>query len=103
MQPCPQCTSMLSIANTFRTSGYAKLSVAFKCAFPTLSYKTDIARERVLQMPLACVRLGSPEKGTAFWFLVEYIEAVYFDKFICFAELSIRVNSHLYVLFKRLK
>lgn len=63
MQPCLQCLSMLSIANTVVSEGYCKLSESFRKAFPALSYKTDIARERVLQMSLACIRFGSPEKG----------------------------------------
>ena len=71
-QPCSQCASMLSIANTVFTNGYCKLSESFKTAFPTASYKTDIARQRVLQMPLACIRLGSLEKGTSSWYLIEY-------------------------------
>ena len=86
MQPCRECTAMLSIAKTVASDGYCRLSVSFKNAFPTLSYKADIARERVLQMPLACIRLGSPEKGTSSWFFVEYVEGVNYQKFACFAE-----------------
>lgn len=69
-QPCSQCKAVLFIANTVATDGYCRLSVVFKNAFPTLSYKADIARQKVLQMPLACIRLGSSEKGTSSWFLI---------------------------------
>ena len=41
---------MLSIANTIINDGYAKLSLIFKAVFP-LTYKADIARQKVLQMP----------------------------------------------------
>lgn len=90
MQPCSECTGMLSIANTVARNGYCRLSVSFKKAFPTLSYKTDIARQRVLRMPLACIRLGSTEKGTSAWYLTEYIEGVNYQKFACFAETLVR-------------
>ena len=75
---------MLSIANTVITDRYAKLST-FKTAFPALTYKSDIAQQKVLQMPLACIRFGTPE-GTSSWFLFEYIEDVSYSKFACFAE-----------------
>jgi len=89
-QPCSQCKAMLFIANTVATDGYCRLSVVFKNAFPTLSYKADIARQKVLQMPLACIRLGSSEKGTSSWFLIEYVEGVNYQKFACFAEALVR-------------
>ena len=60
--------------------------MVFKNAFPTLSYKADIARQKVLQMPLACIHLGSSEKGVSSWFLIENVEGVNSQKFACFAE-----------------
>ena len=89
-QPCIECMSMLSIANSVLTDGYAKLSETFKTAFPTLTYKSDIARRKILQMPLVCVRFGTPNEGTSSWFLFEYVEGVNYNKFSCFAEALVR-------------
>jgi len=30
----------------------------------------------MLQMPLACIRVGTPKSGTAAWFVVEYVGEV---------------------------
>ena len=84
---------MLSIAKTVIKDGYCKLSVAFKQAFPKLIYKTDIARERVLQMPLTCIRVGNVEKGTTFWLLVEYIEGVSYEKHLCTTGVQLLLPS----------
>ena len=93
-QPCTECTAMFSIANTVVNDGYAKLSSSFKSAFPSLTYKADIARQKVLQMPLVCIRFGTPKDGTSAWFLFEYIEGVNYNKFACFAEALVqRVHS----------
>ena len=93
-QPCTECTAMLSIANTILDDGYAKLSSSFRTAFPALTYKADIARQKVLQMPLVCIRFGTPKEGTSSWFLFEYMEGVNYNKFACFAEALVhRVHS----------
>lgn len=67
---------MLQIANRVLQEGYVVLSEAYKLAFPHHSYKADIARQRLLQMPLTSIRIGSPSSGTALWFLVEFVEGV---------------------------
>ena len=102
-QPCIDCTGMLSIANLVITEGYCKLSIAYKNTFPTLTYKADIARLKVLQMPLACIRVGSPEKGQCFWYLVEYVEGVVYQKFASFAEALMHSKPHLPLPFTRQK
>ena len=60
-QPCTECTAMFSIANSIVNDGYAKLSLTFKAAFPSSTYKADIARQKVLQMPLVCIWFGTPK------------------------------------------
>lgn len=40
----------------------------------------------MLQMPLACIRVGTPESGKAAWFLVEYVEGVNYTSFAHFSE-----------------
>ena len=95
-QPCFQCAALTSVANRVEQEGHIRLSTAFKMAFPSQAYKADIARQRMLQMPLACIRVGKPESGTAAWFLVEYVEGVNYINFAHFAEalFSTRAHSH---------
>lgn len=69
------------------------LSQAFKLAFPHQVYKTDTARQRFLQMPVACIRVGTPESGKVAWFLVEYVEGVDYVNFAHFAEALFTANK----------
>ena len=77
---------MLKVAEAVANQGYIKLSDAFKFAFPSQTYKTDIARQRLLQIPLACIRLGDPKLGNSCWYLVAHVEGVNYSKFACFSE-----------------
>ena len=76
-QPCMSCEAMLSIAETVSSSSFITLSEAFKAAFPKQKYKPDIARQRLLQMPLVCIHLDV-------WFLVEFVEGVDYKQFFHF-------------------
>ena len=62
------------------------LSQAFKLAFPHQVYKTDTARQRFLQMPVACIRVGTPGSGKEAWYLIQYVEGVVYVNFAHFAE-----------------
>ena len=62
------------------------LSEGFKFAFPSQVYKSDIAIQRFLQMPLASIRVGTPQSGKSAWFLVEYVEGVDYVNFARFSE-----------------
>ena len=81
---------MLSVAHSVIKEGYCMLSQAFKLAFPHQVYKTDIARQRFLQMPVACIRVGTPQSGKLAWFLVQYVEGV---NFAHFAEVLFTANK----------
>ena len=52
---CTECPSMLLIAESVKNSGHSKLSTSFKAAFPSLPYKVDVARRKVLRMPLVFI------------------------------------------------
>ena len=86
VQPCSKCSTMLNIAKSVATNGYCQLATGYRSAFPLQAYKPDIARQRLLQMPLACIRLGDLRKGTSCWYLVEYVQGVDYVKFACFAN-----------------
>lgn len=85
-QPCSGCAALLLVANYVVREGHITLSKAFKMAFQSQAYKADIAKQRMLQMPLACVRVGTPESGKAVSFLVEFIEGVNYINFAHLAE-----------------
>ena len=72
------------------------LSQAFKLAFPHQVYKTDTKTQRFLQMPVACIRVGTPGSGKEAWYLIQYVEGVDYVNFAHFAEaLFIAHISHL--------
>ena len=93
MQPCLQCKAMISVSFRIIKEGYYMLSEAFWFAFPDQTYKTDIAVQRFLQMPLASIRVGTPQSGTAAWFLVEYVEGVDYINFAHFSEAIFKSRS----------
>lgn len=86
MQPCLECQALLSVASCILEEGLCMLSEGFKLAFPNRVYKSDIAMQRFLQMPLASIRVGMPQSGKAAWFLVEYVEGVNYVYFARFLE-----------------
>ena len=85
-QPCLECSKLLSIAAQILEDGFCMLSEGFKVAFPNQVYKSDIALQRLLQMPLAAIRIGTPNSGKAAWFLIEYVESVNYVNFARFSE-----------------
>lgn len=85
-QPCVKCSGLLSVGSQVSEKGFMLLSAAFKQAFPDQTYKSDIAILRFLQMPLASIRVGTPNSGRAMWFLVEHVEGVDYIKFSHFAD-----------------
>lgn len=69
------------------------LSEGFKHAFPNQAYKSDVAIQRFLQMPLAAIRIGAPQSGKSAWFLVEYVERVNYINFAQFSESIIKSSN----------
>ena len=63
MQPCSECKAFLSVASRILEEGFCMLSEGFKLAFPKQVYKSDIAMQRFLQMPLTSIRVASEWKG----------------------------------------
>ena len=80
-QPCLLCSGLLKVAEVVNKDGFVKLSDAFALACPTQTYRTNTARERFLQMPLACIQVGDPKAGNSSWYLVAFVEGVDYDKF----------------------
>lgn len=55
-------------------------------AFPVQKYKSDIALQSLLKMPLAAIRVGTPESGRSVWFLIDYVEGVNYVNVAHFAQ-----------------
>ena len=48
---------MLKVGNIVLEQGYCTLPDAFQLASPTVKYTAERARRKLLQMPLACIRV----------------------------------------------
>ena len=92
-QPCQECLRMCDVASCVLNDGFIQLSKAFRLVFPTQVYKSDIALSRLLRLPLAAVRVGTPESGRSKWFLVEYVAGVNYISFAQFAEMTFQSTS----------
>ena len=74
--PCTECDSLLSIAQTIVDSGYVVLSEAFRNAFLEIRYSAEVARHRLLAMPLVSIVVGSPSTGRSLSYLFECLMGV---------------------------
>ena len=52
-----ECAPMLQVARTILNEGFMLLKEAYTMHFHDVKYKSDHARRRLLQMPLACIRI----------------------------------------------
>ena len=69
---CKNCESMIKAAKIIQQNGVCSLSMVFKTAFPQSSYVVKQARCRLLQMPLAAIRIGEPSSGFSEIHIMEY-------------------------------
>ena len=92
-QPCSSCRPMLSLAVRVSEQGYCMLSEGFRFAFPDQKYKTDIAIDRLLQMPLAAIRVGTPESGKGAWFLIEFVQGVDYINVARFSQVLFKADT----------
>ena len=76
--PCSTCTPLLNIAKSVISNRQIQLLNAFKLAYPTQTYKTDIALARLLQMPLVSIKPCLQKV----WFLVKLVEGIDYVKFV---------------------
>lgn len=57
-QPCPDCPPLLCAAKLILQGHICSLPDIFRSSFPGVTYTAENAKRRLLQMPLATVRLG---------------------------------------------
>lgn len=102
-QPCENCSGMHFIAQEVLDSGYAILSQVYRKAFPGKKYKVDIAKRRVLQMPLVALRAGDVKSGTSTMYLIEHAAGVDYVKLQQFIDrvVSTKTSSNVHVLDKK--
>lgn len=75
---------MIAAAEKVLLEGVCSLSSVYRSAFPNLVYQPTQAKRRLLQMPLAAVRLGEPSTGYAEVQLMEFIPGVDYIKIFHF-------------------
>ena len=93
MQPCSTCEKPLSVASKVLQEGYVVLSETFRSAFPNQKYMSTVALQQFLQMPLAAVRVGTPQSGKSSWFLLEYNEGVHYTSLAIFLETMLAAKT----------
>ena len=72
---------MLQVATTVHKEGYCSLSEAFSIVSPDVNYTAQHARSRLLQMPLACLRVDF-KPGVSQCFLVEHHPSLNYQNLI---------------------
>ena len=78
------CSGMIAAAEKILKEGICSLSSVYRTAFPNLTYQPTQAKRKLLQMPLAAVRLGEPSSGRAEVQLMELIPGVNYIKILHF-------------------
>ena len=57
-QPCKACIGLLSVAKSILHKGFIQLNEAFAMSSPGIKYKAKDAKRKLLQMPLAALRIN---------------------------------------------
>ena len=78
--PCCVCNGLLKVGNAILEKGYCTLSEAFRLASPNVMYTAERARRKLLQMPLAALCIGDPQKGRSFSILMEMFPGVDYSR-----------------------
>ena len=86
IQPCMTCQPLLKVATTVVQNGFCTLRYAFNLT-SNAAYDTEIAKRKLLQMPLAAIRIGKPCSGTSLTLLIEHNPSIDFQK------MSIIINA----------
>ena len=73
---CMKCPPMLSAAKMIVTNSICPLPDIFKTFFPNVTYNSYQAKRRLLQMPLATIRIGLPSAGYSQIFIMEFLKGV---------------------------
>ena len=62
VQHCTLCTSFINVAKHIAENGFIQLNTAFRMTSPNIKYKSKDAKRKLLQMPLAALRINTGKK-----------------------------------------
>lgn len=65
-QPCTACIGLLSVAKQILDEGFIKLNEAFAMSTPGVKYKAKDAKRKLLQMPLAALKINESKTYTIY-------------------------------------
>ena len=65
-QPCTACIGLLSVAKQILDEGFIKLNEAFAMSTPGVKYKAKDAKRKLLQMPLAALKIKEGKTYTIY-------------------------------------
>ena len=65
-QPCTACIGLLSVAKQILDEGFIKLNEAFAMSTPGVKYKAKDAKRKLLQMPLAALKIKESKTYTIY-------------------------------------
>lgn len=75
-----ECDSLIAAAKMIQREGISSLSSVFKAVFPGKTYRSEAAKQRLLKIPLACIRVGNPSSGLSELLLMESIRGANYEK-----------------------
>lgn len=90
---CIKCSPMLAAAEMILKESIYSLPVLFKTFFPSVSYNSHQAKRRLLQMPLATIRIGSPSSGNSMVYVMEFFKGVDYSNLRRVLEFSIKSST----------
>lgn len=87
---CTECTSIVKVGNLVLKNGMVPLALAFRTAFPTVTYHPFHAKRRLLQMPLVAIRITKDKvKQQSELYLLEKIEGFDYEKLANFISRNV--------------
>ena len=88
------CDCLIKVAEYIQRKGYMELKDAFQLSCPKLtSYTALQARQKLLQMPLAAIRIGNPAQGTLHYVVVAKQQSINYTVFQSLLEKSLESSK----------
>lgn len=77
---CEECPRMINAAKIVLEKSICTLSSVFQAAFPGVTYTAHNAKRRLLQLPLAAIRVHEASSGRSAVHLMEYMVGINYIK-----------------------
>ena len=90
---CAKCSRLVNAAHVILQCGICSLSYVFRTVFPDINYTPKQARCRLLQLPLAAIRIGEPSSGCSDIKVMELLPDLDYRKFKKFIGLFIQQSG----------